>query len=402
MKKKILILGIILTLIIMLVGLTGCGEQKQQQEENKNQNSSESSKEPTEQIGVKEVKATSKNYAVVKGNDNSQYIVDKQGNVQGTIDNITDLDVIINDNGYVTVYDSSRKTVYDKTGNEIVSGNFPAEVTNDGWILKSNRESNFSSGDSIKYVAVNVDGTEKETSIDSSKYRGWSYLGNDIYSCDDTAAAYGQRYIKALYNIKTDKFKEVEKSVYYTQDSLKVLNDNINNIITGLTVWDFTEDHNTGKKYTVAINNELELIENGKKYLNADGNYYGNNAIYNKDGEKIKDLTDGQGVESIIFKNDKYCIVSGTGFYYALDKNFNTVIEPIKPGKITQELTEYGVLVKNENDGTDLYDLDGKLKESFGTYLESTITNFIAKAYEPYGNIKYFNLDTGKEFIIYK
>ena len=69
MKKKILILGIILTLIIMLVGLTGCGEQKQQQEENKNQKSSESSKEPTEQIGVKEVKATSKNYAVVKGNE---------------------------------------------------------------------------------------------------------------------------------------------------------------------------------------------------------------------------------------------------------------------------------------------------------------------------------------------
>ena len=101
MKKKTLILGIILALIIMLVGLTGCGEQKQQQEEIKKQDSSESSNEAKEQIEVKEVKATSKNYAVVKGNDNIQYIVDKEGNVQGTINNVTDSDVIINDNGFL-------------------------------------------------------------------------------------------------------------------------------------------------------------------------------------------------------------------------------------------------------------------------------------------------------------
>lgn len=398
MKKKILILGIILALIIMLVGLTGCGEQKQQQEENKNQNSSESSKEPTEQIGVKEVKATSKNYAVVKGNDNSQYIVDKQGNVQGTIDNITDLDVIINDNGYVTVYDSSRKTVYDKTGNEIVSGNFAAGVTDDGWILKSNRESNFSGGDSIKYVAVNVDGTEKETSIDSSKYYSWSYLGNDIYSCDGTGS-YGQRYVTALYNIKTDKLKEV-KNVYYSKDSLAIFDDNI---LVGFTMTDYSEDAVSGKNYKVAINNELEFMKYSKTFLNADGDYCDGTAIYNKDGKEIKDLTDGNGVKSIIFKNDKYCIASMTEFYYVLDKNINTIKEPVKLGKIIQEVTEYGVLARNENDGTDLYDLDGNLKESFGTYLASgDITNFIAKAYEPYGNIKYFSLDTGKEFVIYK
>ena len=346
---------------------------------------------------VKEVKATSKNYAVVKGNDNIQYIVDKEGNVQGTINNVTDSDVIINDNGYVTVYDSSRKTVYDKTGNEIVSGNFAAGVTDDGWILKSNRESNFSGGDSIKYVAVNVDGTEKETSIDSSKYYSWSYLGNDIYSCDGTGS-YGQRYVTALYNIKTDKLKEV-KHVYYSTDSLAIFDDNI---IVGLTMTDYSEDSVSGKNYKVAINSELEFMKCGITLLNSNGDYNGGDAIYNKSGEKIKDLTDGNGVKSIIFKNDKYCIVSMTEFYYVLDKNFNTIKEPVKLGKIIQEVTEYGVLVRNENDGTDLYDLDGKLKESFGTYLESTITNFIAKAYEPYGNIKYFNLDTGKEFIIYK
>ena len=139
-----------------------------------------------------------------------------------------------------------------------------------------------------------------------------------------------------------------------------------------------------------------------KTFLNADGDYCNGTAIYNKDGEKIKDLTDGNGVKSIIFKNDKYCIASMTEFYYVLDKNFNTIKEPVKLGKIIQEVTEYGVLVKNENDGTDLYDLDGTLKESFGTYLESTITDFIAKANEPNGNIKYFSLDTGKEFVIYK
>ena len=165
---------------------------------------------------------------------------------------------------------------------------------------------------------------------------------------------------------------------------------------------DYSEDSVSGKDYKVAINSGLEFMKYSKTFLNADGDYCNGTAIYNKDGEKIKDLTDGNGVKSIIFKNDKYCIASMTEFYYVLDKNFNTIKEPVKLGKIIQEVTEYGVLVKNENDGTDLYDLDGTLKESFGTYLESTITDFIAKANETNGNIKYFSLDTGKEFVIYK
>lgn len=170
MKKKILGVGVTIILIAMLILLTGCGNENTEITDNGVQNTDDTkvSQEERTEIQVKEVKAVSENYAVVTGYDNSTYIIDKEGNYQGTIPLSND-NVLINNDGYIaTKPEMSKVNIYDKTGKELFktddTNKFYFVITDSNLLLRRTTESSFS-GNTSKTEIIDVDGNTKFETI---------------------------------------------------------------------------------------------------------------------------------------------------------------------------------------------------------------------------------------------
>ncbi len=100
---------------------------------------------------------------------------------------------------------------------------------------------------------------------------------------------------------------------------------------------------------------ESESVPNG--YVQISPDYYmDENSYYVYDSadltNPIAELTDGEGVESLIYdrENDVYWVMSKTWYYYKLDGDFTYLSEPVKiPDEaVYYQLTPYGLLISED------------------------------------------------------
>ena len=146
MKKRILKIGIMLILMTMLFVLAGCGnEEKTESSAGTETNSNNTVQEVNEEgEDVTNVFATSDNYAVVEANDKA-YIINNNGEKQGTIDFEINDDaiVVVNNDGYV-YYEVSNENnkILDKTGKVILENNNNETynyITENNYTLKTSK-----------------------------------------------------------------------------------------------------------------------------------------------------------------------------------------------------------------------------------------------------------------------
>ena len=184
----------------MLFVLAGCGnEEKTESSAGTETNSNNTVQEVNEEgEDVTNVFATSDNYAVVEANDKA-YIINNNGEKQGTIDFEINDDaiVVVNNDGYV-YYEVSNENnkILDKTGKVILENNNNETynyITENNYTLKTSKESSFESGESTKKEIVDLSGKVIKTIEEETSYY---YLGGDIWYC------YGDD--EFLFNENTD------------------------------------------------------------------------------------------------------------------------------------------------------------------------------------------------------
>ncbi len=402
--KKILS---ILFIGILVVSLTGCGKAI------KNSNTMDTNKdqqESKESVEITDVKAVSENYAVVVGDDNSTYIIDKEGNALGTI-TLTNDNVLINKDGYIAVKPEVGKVnIYDKTGKELYKTDdktkFSFFVTESNLLLRRTIESSFS-GNTSKTEIIDIDGNVKfETDIDAKL----EYIGNDLVA--DITGNGVKVTINKVYDLKTNS--EVDVSQYY---SLKE-----NNVHESWFLDLGVKDSNyTDWKYTNLKQNDILMINGGKssginnknEYVVGDSydvllsnEYYysgDKHSICKYDGTIVKDLSEGNGASIIGYYDNKYYIESGTGYYYVLDNNFNQILEPVELH--VYNINKYGIMATDSNKSvTTLYDFELKNKKELSYKLKrDTPQYFIAEIENTDNSAKsYFNLNTQEKLVVYK
>ncbi len=95
------------------------------------------------------------------------------------------------------------------------------------------------------------------------------------------------------------------------------------------TLSDGTIVYNSGYIYT----NNLERKDYDFDFEYVNDNYYYNyddNIFYKSDDTKEKEITSGDGLKKIYYADNTYYVLSGTGYFYAMNENFETIIEPFK------------------------------------------------------------------------
>lgn len=96
-------------------------------------------------------------------------------------------------------------------------------------------------------------------------------------------------------------------------------------------------------------------------YLN-DKYFWGEDGFYNLDSTMAKELPEGNGIKQAAYMGDRYCILTNSGWYYALDENLERMTEPVQFGEENVvRFTAYGIVARTDSDGADysLYDFDG-------------------------------------------
>ena len=361
---------------ILLVGVTGCGNEKE------NKNTDNTPKENNEGIAVTDVYATSNNYLVVKA-DGKVYIIDNEGKKQGTLDITVDDKTIItiNDDGYVYYgVSNGEHNIYDKTGKTVLESNDDETyqyVSAEHYTIKSSKVSDFENGTSSKREIVDFNGKViKELNPEFSQY----YLGGNIWHIYDEEDHW-------LYNEVTKEQNNDED--YFDRYYISGPDSNMAIPITDGGV--FFNEHSfitADLKYTYDEN----II-----YVSSD--YYYNNedySIYSYDGTKVKEFTSGDGFSHIFSIDNIYYVESGTGYFYTLDKDLNQNEEPYE---LEDSITGRTVAVGNNcilsddkvnfnEDGYEgtwdhfyLYDYKGKLLEDIGEGFNSysEVNNYIIR-----------------------
>ena len=401
MKKKLLSF---LFIGVLILGLTGCGGNN-----NKNIGKSDNKKGQNaqkEKIEVNSVLATSENYAVVIAKDGTTYVIDKDGNVQGNIPNIASQAYQINDNGYVFQIGESYKKVYDKTGKEIISSK-PSEsyyygISPDNYLIRSIKQDDFENGSSYVFQVVDVNGKvireniKKDLGTDPSSSFSVTYLGENIYFIEDRDVPY-------LYNIKTGKHNRIEyKDI--EEGSCEPKNDSNNWIKCYSKI-----TPNSIRVKNAIIKEDLSVLKVDTYDIAINDNYYykdEDKSIYSYNGEKIKEISAGEGLKSAIYKDNKYYVSSGTYYYYVVSKSFEQEKEPVKLGRSVREVTKYGILVNKDvsTRQSALYDFDGNLVKDFGELYVYDPQDFIAKTFidNKDNDTLPVNLKTAETITIYK
>ncbi len=371
MKKKILGVLIVIILIITLIGLAGCRSKEENSANTENseakQNESDTQKENQEGIVVTNVYAASDKYAVVVA-DNKTYIINNNGEKQGTVDfEISEgATITINNNGYVyygSSYDSNR--ILDKSGKVIYENNNDTMynyITEDNYTLRTSTKSDFENGESKQKEIIDMSGNViKELEGETSYY----YLGGSIWYCDGNE--------KSLYNEKTGDVVVTDNyNIYYN---------NLRSYAGGFDSNVKYKNIENGGTFinSLYITSDLKCEDNSNKKYITDEYYYNieDYSIYKYDGSKVKELTSGKGYENIYFGEDKYYVQSGTGFFYVLDEEFNQIEEPYELGELkgtTEVVGNNCILNKEKEKFTDggyegtwdhfyLYDYKGNLIE---------------------------------------
>ena len=374
MKKRILKIGIMLILMTMLFVLAGCGnEEKTESSAGTETNSNNTVQEVNEEgEDVTNVFATSDNYAVVEANDKA-YIINNNGEKQGTIDFEINDDaiVVVNNDGYV-YYEVSNENnkILDKTGKVILENNNNETynyITENNYTLKTSKVYGFEIGESKKKEIGDLSGKVIKTIEEETSYY---YLGGDIWYC------YGDD--EFLFNENTETTVAFESTPRISLYS-KVRGNGTKN--PRRVEYKSLEDGGTFLD-TIYITPDLKVLEaTNVKYVTSE--YYYNTkdyAIYKYDGTKIKEFTSGNGFEYIYGNGENYYVQSGTGYFYVLDKDFNQLEEPYQLDNLTGSTKVVGnncILNSHNVEFTDkgyegtwdhfyLYDYKGNLTEDLG------------------------------------
>ena len=392
MKKNILL---IILCIFCLLGITGCGkntEKNVNEEKNIESNDNKEKKEEKEQytkIDVKEVLATSKNYAIIEGKDDKLYIIDKEGISQGILEEPTEVEprYYINDNGYAGVGSYRNfSNIYDKTGKKLFESSgkigYFRTISDSNYIIRESVVNDFN-GDTKKFDVIDTEGNVIYENIPKNlEYAGGNYYYNT----------------EVIYNVKTGKSASTDfERSFYNYSALSsgikctVINENVVNNDTRaiLIKEDMSLKDSTG----------LTIINDKYYYKNAD------KTIYDFNDKKIKEITDGNGIRAIYYSDGKYYTVSETLYFYVMDENFNIIKEPVKLGRDVMDVNEYGVFALKDvqTRQTEIYDFDGNKKYDFGDLFITTNDNFIAKTFIDgvTNDSPLVNLYTGEELVIY-
>ena len=415
MKKKILSLGVIAVLIVMLISLTGCGEKESSNNQNnvvtnESEVSNQISKEEMQKLEVEKVYATSENYAVVRGKDLKIYIIDKEGIVQGTVnDAISTTVFMINKNGYVSQVSNNNSKVLDKTGKVIFESSgteyYKYGITPDGYLLKRTTESDFETGSSEKWSVIDINGNivhELSGEVVQNHMRAYSinYLGGNIFSIGGFISGMGnlEQY---LLNAKTGEIKKAEVEIGISDFSTREDKDYVKHSIeldNGMIV----------VNESVLIKEDLTCVEFNNKIAINEKYYYDEDAktICNYDGPVAKEITEGDGITNIYYADDKYYVSSGTKYYYVMDNNFEQIKEPIKLGKSVNAINKYGVIVNKDvtTRQSALYDFEGNLLYDFNNYYAYDPQDFVARTFidSVSNDTMPVNLNTGEVLTIYK
>ena len=404
MKKKLLS---ILLMGVLIIGLTGCGKNNTSTSDSNLKNDTKVNKtDNLEKVEAVSVLATSENYAIVTGKDNETHIIDKDGVSQGTIKNIAAVGHQINNNGYSYVLGESYNKIFDKEGNELFSSksseSYYFGISPDNYVIKSVKSSDFENGNSYTFQVVDMKGkmiredVKKDLGTDANSSFSVTYLGENIYVITDGGNDY-------LYNIKSGKSKKLENNEldYYTCKSRKT-DGKWMKCYSKITE-DMIRVENT------IIKEDLSTIKVDTYDLTMDSKYYyksNEKSIYDYEGNKIKEVTSGDGLTAVFAKDNKYYVASGTYYYYVMNNKFEQDKEPVKLGRSVKTITKYGIIVNKDSSKREsaLYDFDGKLIKDFNNLYAYDPQDFIAKTFIDGvdNNTLPLNLNKAETIAIYK
>lgn len=403
-KNKIGFYACIMLFIVMTtIMVTGCGNGNVKKEENSNHTETESSEEK-ETIEIKEINAISEEYAVVTSVDNTTYIIDKNGNAQGTI-SLDDGYALINKNGYVIVKTSyDNQIIYDKTGKELLTSSDEVQyefgISDSNLLIRKTNDSSPSDTTS-KTEVIDVDGNiQYEITDEDIASSSYEYVGENWF-----AATYSNGIVTTvefLYDIDT-------------QEKIEQVQHNLNGdyVIDEVYADIFSSDY-TEWKYKIRSKNDhvlelttsYELNKNGQIFYKDTGDevlndyYYDDSeqGIFDQSGNKVRDLSDNQGATWIGYYDDNYYVFSSTGYYYALDSDFNSILEPVSTH--IYNINYYGVMARDEdNTYTILYDHELNNEKVLTYKLKRDPYFFIAEIED---SSDYFNLNTEEKLVIYQ
>ena len=411
MRKKILSLGIIGVLLIMLFVLTGCGD-KTTTNTNKSSNNNESSNVNQENrtgIAIKNiVQKFTDGLAVVEDSNENQYVIDENGVV--IYENTTNKDIYIS-NGYISV----GNYIYDNKGNEVTH--------NENKDYKNVSKSGFVA---VTDTTEDISGTKSDNRVEDLK-------GNVI---SDSYGVYDVNYLFEDYFVAYDH--EKDKDILINAKTKET--QNLSDVLTDYNdKGDLPSAEKIGEWYLIKCSgNDDWYAKNDfskavslkqyfddysykcdyfvlEKYIIGKGTQGGNSDLtkaFDLDGNVVKDFSEIGGILSIEDYNNTIYAISGTGYIYTMDENFNYIKEP--------EKSEYNSLIKTEEgiwgastyrDGEEskekLVLLNDKLEETKEItgikYFSSPKSDGIKFMYENAVNSsQIYNIKTGKMLEIYK
>jgi len=330
MRKKLLCF---LLCVVLVIGLTACGNKNSQTKDGSNTSSSSSgsNKEATSEITVTNLYASSSNYAVVKGEDNNKYIIDKEGKMQGKItidivksekkDNITISNnndkVKINKNGYIyySNYGHDKSMIIDKNGKTIYEGTSTISytgITDDNYTLRRSETSDYEKGTSIKYELIDMEGNVIKE-VDSS-----SYLDEEESDCITVNEDYCfNSDDSSFYDNNGTKVKEITSgnglsSVYYEDDKYYACSNTKYCYVMNTSFETIVEPFQTEISNIGTVGKDCVITYESESFN--DGTYSGSLKhfyLYNFDGKLVEDLGKDWGK------------VSASGFVATIERQYS-------------------------------------------------------------------------------
>ena len=365
-------------LFIFVVTLSACLNLSESDSNNNGNNAKNT-------IPIENIFSTSSNYAIVKGNNNKIYVIDKDNHTSGIIENSNYLIFQVNDNGYVYAFSNGISEIFDKEGISLYKSNDDVKyiygISSDNYIIRKNKD---------KYEVINMNGNIVYSNLPFETDP--VYVGGNYFITNNI-----------LFNIKSGKSKEFNLNIDVEKYVVNEHSDYIKKykeIDDDIVVLD--------NKYLIMKNLSIRLFDFNKCipinelcYLNID-----DNKIYTYDNYPLRKIEINKQIKAFYSNNDRYYVGTEDGYYYVFDKSFNEVITPIKLGSKIRVINEYGIFANKDTASrkTSLYDFQGELKKDFNDYYLYDVQDFLAKSFIDgvSNDTPIININTFNEFIVYR
>lgn len=327
-------------------------------------------------LNAVEVLVSSKNYALLRGEDKEIYLVNRDGDTFGRFeipDEWDQMSYYLNDDAFVTVIDRGSSEhnlrIYDLNGNLLLEGNMKNSsigITGDGWVIREKTEKSFEDGTTQIMQAENLfTGETKEipelpvNDVISYWGNGWFVIrGNEPYA----------------YNVYSDYFFNG-----YEKFPVAVARD-------GSLLMGEGEDFINRKYYTLSLDGvfseevDSDLALQGYKLENE------GTLLYDDEG-RVFDVSAGNGAYTAKAVDGIAYVISNSGYFYEMDEN-GRLFEPIELEKPEYNMvSEFGSLLQKQYNGESyiaLYTPDGQEADNLGNCDEIYVNdpdNFVTTLY---------------------